>query len=118
MHVVSCIHSLKNSAQTIKSPIKRPIRPLDDDPDGETRKMLGLPLKRRKLQKTGKWAEELRYSVPELRYKHYGVEKLKGILLCGASEEQRVWLGKWFSRLDAKGATSGEVKGSGKGRGV
>ncbi|ESZ98685.1 hypothetical protein SBOR_0923 [Sclerotinia borealis F-4128] len=100
-----------------KSPTKRPIRPMDDDPDGETRKMLGMPLKRRKLEKTGKWAGELRYAVPELRCKDYGVEKLKGILLCGASEEQKKWLGKWFGGLDVRDATSGGgMRGSGKER--
>ncbi|KAM0147551.1 hypothetical protein ACHAQE_005785 [Botrytis cinerea] len=98
--------------EKVKSPIKRPFRPLDDDPDGETRKALGLPLRRRKLKKTGKWANELRYAVPELRYKDYGVEVLKEILMCGADEEQEVWLGKWFSRLDAKITTSSEVRGS------
>ncbi|KAF7956525.1 hypothetical protein EAE96_003861 [Botrytis aclada] len=97
-----------------KSPIKRPLCPLDDDPDGETRKMLGLPLRRRKLKKTGKWADELRYVVPELRYKDYGVETLKEILLCGADEEQEEWLGKWFRRLDANGTTGGRVRGSAK----
>ncbi|TGO58953.1 hypothetical protein BCON_0049g00060 [Botryotinia convoluta] len=102
--------------EKIKSPIKRPFRPLDDDPDGETRKMLGLPLRRRKLIKTGKWADELRYVVPELRYKDYGVETLKEILLCGADEEQGRWLGKWFSRLDANGTTIGQVRGSAKKR--
>ncbi|KAK8907445.1 hypothetical protein QC760_004703 [Botrytis cinerea] len=100
--------------EKVKSPIKRPFRPLDDDPDGETRKALGLPLRRRKLKKTGKWANELRYAVPELRYKDYGVEVLKEILMCGADEEQEVWLGKWFSRLDAKITTSSEVRGSAK----
>ncbi|KAI9645383.1 hypothetical protein NHQ30_006121 [Ciborinia camelliae] len=83
-----------------------------DDPDGETRKMLGLPLKRRKLEKTGKWINELRYPVPELRYKDYEVGKLKGILVCGASEEQREWLGKWFGRLDVRSVTGGGVRGA------
>ncbi|KAF5874647.1 uncharacterized protein Bfra_004660 [Botrytis fragariae] len=96
--------------------IKRPFRPLDDDPDGETRKMLGLPLRRRKLKKTGKWAGELCYVVPELRYKDYGVETLKEILLCGADEEQEGWLGKWFSRLDMNNTTGGPVRGSAKKR--
>ncbi|KAF7900251.1 uncharacterized protein EAF01_007553 [Botrytis porri] len=102
--------------EKVKSPIKRPFRPLDDDPDGETRKMLGLPLRRRKLKKTGKWADELRYVVPELRYKDYGVETLKGILLCGVDEEQEKWLGKWFSGLDANGITGDRVRGSSKKR--
>ncbi|QSZ33930.1 hypothetical protein DSL72_005509 [Monilinia vaccinii-corymbosi] len=104
--------------EKIKSPSKRPVNPLDDDPDGETRKLLGLPLKRRKLDKTGKWRDELRQAVPELRYQDYDVEKLKGILLCGASEEQREWLGKWFGRLDTRSAaaTGGGMRGSGKGR--
>ncbi|KAF7868545.1 hypothetical protein EAF04_005076 [Stromatinia cepivora] len=102
--------------EKIKSSIKRPMRPLDDDPDGETRKMLGLPLKRRKLEKTGKWTDELRNVVPQLRYKDYGVEKLKGILLSGASEDQKEWLWKWFSRLDARAATGGSVRGYGKKR--
>ncbi|THV50063.1 hypothetical protein BGAL_0166g00050 [Botrytis galanthina] len=101
-----------------KSPIKRPFRPLDDDPDGETRKMLGLPLRRRKLKKTGKWADELRYVVPELRCKDYGIETLKGILLCGANEEQERWLGKWFSRLDVNVTAGGRVRGSAKKRGM
>ncbi|TEY79719.1 hypothetical protein BOTCAL_0042g00190 [Botryotinia calthae] len=100
--------------EKVKSPTKRPLRPLDDDPDGETRKMLGLPLRRRKLKKTGKWANELRYAVPELRYKDYRVETLKEILLCGADEEQEGWLRRWFSRLDAKTTTSGGVRGSAK----
>ncbi|KAJ8070761.1 hypothetical protein OCU04_001127 [Sclerotinia nivalis] len=102
--------------EKIKSSIKRLIRPLDDDPDGETRKMLGLPLKRRKLEKTGKWTDELRHAVPQLRYKDYSVEKLKGILLCGSTEDQKEWLWKWFSRLDAKVATGGGVRGYGKKR--
>ncbi|TGO38994.1 hypothetical protein BHYA_0063g00430 [Botrytis hyacinthi] len=101
-----------------KSPIKRPFRPLDDDPDGETRKLLGLPLRRRKLKKTGKWTDELRYVVPELRYKDYGIETLKGILLCGADEEQERWLGKWFSRLDVRVTTGGRVRGSAKKRSI
>ncbi|KAF7944874.1 uncharacterized protein EAE97_005507 [Botrytis byssoidea] len=101
-----------------KSPIKRPLHPLDDDPDGETRKMLGLPLRRRKLKKTGKWADELRYVVPELRYKDYGIETLKRILLCGADEEQERWLGKWFSRLDVNVTTGGRVRGYAKKRGM
>ncbi|TGO25923.1 hypothetical protein BPAE_0070g00430 [Botrytis paeoniae] len=98
--------------------IKRPFRLLDDDLDGETRKMLGLPLRRRKLKKTGKWADELRYVVPELRHKDYRVETLQGILLCGADEEQKGWLGKWFRRLDANGTTSGRVRGSAKQRSI
>ncbi|RAL66130.1 hypothetical protein DID88_005802 [Monilinia fructigena] len=61
-----------NALRKSKCPMKRPTHPLDDDPDGETRKMLGLPLKRRKLEKTGKWVDELRHTVPELRYKDYG----------------------------------------------
>ncbi|TGO76515.1 hypothetical protein BELL_0151g00050 [Botrytis elliptica] len=101
-----------------KPPIKRPFRPLDDDPDGETRKMLGLPLRRRKLKKTGKWADELRDVVPELRYKDYGIETLKEILLCGADEEQEIWLGKWFSRLDVNVTTGGRVRGSANKRGM
>ncbi|KAF7931505.1 uncharacterized protein EAE98_004241 [Botrytis deweyae] len=101
-----------------KPPIKRPFRPLDDDPDGETRKMLGLPLRRRKLKKTGKWADELRYVVPELRYKDYGIETLKEILLCGVDEEQEIWLGKWFSRLDVNVTTGGRVRGSANKRGM
>ncbi|CAD6447075.1 992555fc-5528-495e-b12a-d9aff9606c86 [Sclerotinia trifoliorum] len=100
--------------EKIKSSIKRPIRPLDDDPDGETRKMLGLPLKRRKLEKTGKWTDDLRHAIPKLRYKDYGVEELKGILLCGATEDQKEWLWKWFSRLDAKVTTGGGLRGYGK----
>ncbi|KAF7918388.1 hypothetical protein EAE99_008984 [Botrytis elliptica] len=101
-----------------KPPIKRPFRPLDDDPDGETRKMLGLPLRRRKLKKTGKWADELRYVVPELRYKDYEIETLKEILLCGADEEQEIWLGKWFSRLDVNVTTGGRARGSANKRGM
>ncbi|KAF7886862.1 uncharacterized protein EAF02_003509 [Botrytis sinoallii] len=101
-----------------KPPIKRPFRPLDDDPDGETRKMLGLPLRRRKLKKTGKWADELRYVVPELRYKDYGIETLKEIFLCGADEEQEIWLGKWFSRLDVNVTTGGRVRVSANKRGM
>ncbi|TGO58200.1 hypothetical protein BOTNAR_0185g00060 [Botryotinia narcissicola] len=101
-----------------KPQIKRPFRPLDDDPDGETRKLLGLPLRRRKLKKTGKWADELRYVVPELRYKDYGIETLKGILLCGADEEQERWLGKWFGRLDVNATTGGRVRGSSKKRSI
>ncbi|KAK6606025.1 hypothetical protein H4I96_04487 [Botrytis cinerea] len=111
-HLSTCTD--RSLFQKVKSPIKRPFRPLDDDPDGETRKALGLPLRRRKLKKTGKWANELRCAVPELRYKDYGVEVLKEILMCGADEEQEVWLGKWFSRLDAKITTSSEVRGSAK----
>lgn len=80
--------------------------------------MLGLPLRRRKLKKTGKWADELRYVVPELRCKDYGIETLKGILMCGADEEQERWLGKWFSRLDVNVTAGGRVRGSAKKRGI
>lgn len=102
--------------QKIKSSTKRSTRELDDDPDGETRKMLGLPLKRRKLEKTGKWTDDLLHAIPQLRCKDYGVEELKGILLCGATEDQKEWLWKWFSKLDAKVTTNGRVRGHGKKR--
>ncbi|APA06201.1 predicted protein [Sclerotinia sclerotiorum 1980 UF-70] len=102
--------------EKIKSSTKRSTRELDDDPDGETRKMLGLPLKRRKLEKTGKWTDDLLHAIPQLRCKDYGVEELKGILLCGATEDQKEWLWKWFSKLDAKVTTNGRVRGHGKKR--
>jgi hypothetical protein len=65
----------------------------DLDPDGETRHQLGMSLKRRKIEYTGKW--EMTRAWPELRYKAYGRERLVGLLSAGASEEQKGWLGRW-----------------------
>lgn len=73
-------------------------------------------MKRRKLEKTGKWTCELRVAVPQLRCGDLSMETLKGILLCGASDEHRVWLGKWFARLEEKNAGSGGVRSSRLGR--
>ncbi|PQE23235.1 hypothetical protein CJF31_00006961 [Rutstroemia sp. NJR-2017a BVV2] len=79
---------------------------VDLDPDGETRHQLGMSLKRRKIEYTGKWETAVRHQWPELRYKGYGRERLGRLLLAGASEEQKGWLGRWVrsgDREDGKG---------------
>ncbi|PQE33263.1 hypothetical protein CJF32_00003782 [Rutstroemia sp. NJR-2017a WRK4] len=76
---------------------------LDLDPDGETRHQLGISLKRRKIEYTGKWETAVRPQWPELRYKRYGRERVGGLVLAGASEEQRGWLGRWVRSGVGKG---------------
>ncbi|KAM3065534.1 hypothetical protein ACMFMG_011581 [Clarireedia jacksonii] len=88
-------------------------RPLDDaladqDPDGETRHQLGMSLKRRKIEYTGRWVTEVRPKWPELRYQTYGMQRVRGLLLAGAGEEQKKWIERWLRGLD-RGKAKGKA---------